>query len=295
MTHKRNTCADRSANMSASRASCPGLAAFAALLVAGFMVIAAMALTAAGPASAQDNGDDQSSQQVIIKFATTDDFPPFNARDDEGVLVGFNIDLARAICLELGKTCEIKAYPWSKLFELLNKGEVSALIAAHRVNVETLAKADFTRPYFRTPGRFVVRRNGPKLKITPEGLDQRVVGVARGTAHEAYLNTFFRTSQIKRFETPEAARRALRTGKIEALFGDGISLVFWINGSLSQACCDLAGGPFLEPMFFGDGLAIAVKKGNRQMRILLERGLMRLRRNGRMLELVQRYFPRRIY
>ena len=234
-------------------------------------------------------------QQVILRFATTDDFPPFNARDDEGVLVGFNIDLARAICLELDKTCEIEARPWDELFNLLERGDADAIIAAHRINVETLALADFSFAYFRTPGRFALRRAGPQLEIPPEGLDQRKIGVAKGTAHEAFLNQFFRTSRITRFDGPEEARAALKAGDVEAIFDDGIGLVFWINGSLSEACCDLAGGPFLEPMFFGDGIGIAVKKGNREQRVQINRALDRLRRSGRLLEIVQRYFPRVVY
>lgn len=262
-----------------------------ALAICGFAALFLSSAAAQDDASLSQSPD----ERVIIRFATTDDFPPFNARDDEGVLVGFNIDLARAICRELEKTCEIEPYPWDELFDLLETDRADALIASHRVNVETLTRVDFTRPYFRTPGRFVSRRDGPELEITPEGLDRRSIAVAKGTAHEAFLNTFFRTSRIERYDTPEEAREALRTGEVDVLFGDGISLVFWINGSLSQACCELTGGPFLEPLFFGDGIGIAVKKGDRELRILLDEALERLWQNGRMLELVQRYFPRRVF
>lgn len=265
------------------------------VIASALLMVLAVILPSGTVAQDIDSEEPSPDQRVIIRFATTDDFPPFNALDDEGSLVGFNVDLARAICQELELTCEIEPYPWNELFDLLDMDRVDALIASHRVNVETLARADFTRPYFRTPGRFVVRRDGPALEITPEGLDRRTVAVAKGTAHEAFLNTFFRTSRIQRYETPEDAREALRTGQVDTLFGDGISLVFWINGSLSQACCELAGGPFLEPLFFGDGIAIAVKRGNREIRVTIDRALERLWQNGRMLELVQRYFPRRVF
>ncbi|MEO1720174.1 MAG: transporter substrate-binding domain-containing protein, partial [Pseudomonadota bacterium] len=152
-----------------------------------------------------------------------------------------------------------------------------------------------TTPYFWTPGRFATRRDGPALTITPRGLDRQRIGVAKGTAHEAFLQTFFRTSRIVRFETPEKARAALLENKVSAIFGDGIGLTFWINGSLSAGCCDLAGGAYLEPMFFGDGIAIAVKRGNRALRSDLNDAIAALRANGRMLELLQRYFPRKIF
>ena len=44
-----------------------------------------------------------------IRFLTTADFPPFNFRDDKGELVGFNVDLARALCADLGITCTVQA------------------------------------------------------------------------------------------------------------------------------------------------------------------------------------------
>ncbi|MEO1694896.1 MAG: transporter substrate-binding domain-containing protein, partial [Pseudomonadota bacterium] len=226
---------------------------------------------------------------------TTADYPPFNARDEDGVLVGINVDLARAICLELDVTCQVTSRPWEQLFPRLDSGDADAVIAAHRINVETLAKADFTRPYFYTPGRFVARRDGPALTISPRGLDRVRIGVAEGTAHEAFVQTFFRTSRVVRFKTPEAARAALSERTVDAIFGDGVSLTFWINGSLSGGCCDLAGGPYLEPIFFGDGIGVAVKRGNRALLTDLNDAIEALHANGRMLELLQRYFPRQIF
>lgn len=49
-----------------------------------------------------------------IRFLTTADFPPFNFRDDKGELVGFNIDLARALCNDLSIACTVQAWPWDQ-------------------------------------------------------------------------------------------------------------------------------------------------------------------------------------
>lgn len=235
------------------------------------------------------------AERPVLRFATTDDFPPFNARDEDGALVGFNVDLAQAICLDLNRTCEIVTHPWEALFDVLAAGQADAVIASHRINVETIAKADFAAPYFRTPGRFAARRDGEALTVSPAGLDRKRIGVAKGTAHEAFIQTFFRTSDIVRFDTPEAARAALRDSEVNLIFDDGIGLVFWINGTASRGCCDLAGGPYLEPLFFGDGIGIAVKRGNRALKREINESLVAIREAGRMLELMQRYFPRRVY
>lgn len=239
--------------------------------------------------------DDTAPRRVVIRFLTDSDFPPFNFYDEDGVLVGFNVDLARAICLELNTSCDIKARPWDELFAGLKSGEADAVIAAHKVTAAALNDVAFTERYFHTPGRFAARKETTQVDMTPSGLDGKRIAVARGTAHEAFLKAFFRDSPLAVYENADLAREALAAGKADFLFDDGISLAFWLNGTLSRQCCEMRGGPFLEPKFFGEGLAIAVPKGDPQIRLLLNKALERVRASGRFEELVQRYFPFRIY
>ncbi len=239
--------------------------------------------------------DTAPTRRVVIRFLTDSDFPPFNFYDEDGVLVGFNIDLARAICLELGTSCDIKARPWEELFTDLKKGEADAVIAAHKVTASALKDIDFTDRYFHTPGRFAGRKDEPQVEMSPSGLDGKRIAVARGTAHEAFLKAFFRDSPLAIYENADLAREALAAGKADFIFDDGISLAFWLNGTLSRQCCEMRGGPYLEPKFFGDGIAIAVPKSDPGIRLLLNKALDRVRASGRFEELVQRYFPVRIY
>ena len=237
----------------------------------------------------------ETPRRVVVRFLTDSDFPPFNFYDEDGVLVGFNVDLARAICLELNTSCDIKARPWDELFAGLKNGEADAVIASHKVTADALNQVAFTERYFHTPGRFAGRKDSPAVEITPTGLDGKRIAVARGTAHEAYLRAFFRDSSLAVYENVDLAREALQAGKADFLFDDGISLAFWLNGTLSRQCCEMRGGPFLEPRFFGDGIAIAVPKDDTDIRVLLNKALDRVRASGRFEELVQRYFPVRIY
>lgn len=239
--------------------------------------------------------DEPAPRRVVIRFLTDSDFPPFNFYDEDGVLVGFNVDLARAICLELQTSCDIKARPWDDLFAGLKSGEADAVIAAHKITAKALGDVAFTDRYFHTPGRFAGRKEQPALEMTPSSLDGKRIAVAKGTAHEAYLKTFFRDSPLALFENADLAREALAAGKADFVFDDGISLAFWLNGTLSRQCCEMKGGPFLEPSFFGDGIAIAVPKSDPEIRTLLNDALKRVRASGRFEELVQRYFPVRIY
>ena len=202
------------------------------------------------------------TRRVVVRFLTESDFPPFNFYDEDGVLVGFNVDVARAICLELNTACDIKVRPWGELMPALKRGDADAVIAAHAVTPQALAAADFTDRYFYTPGRFAGRTGGERPEMTPEGLEGKRIGVAKNTAHEAFLKAFFRLSAIRSYESADLARDALIQNQVDFVFDDGISLIFWLHGTASKRCCELEGGPYLEPRFFGDGIAIAVPKND---------------------------------
>jgi polar amino acid transport system substrate-binding protein len=235
------------------------------------------------------------TRRFAIRFLTDSEFPPFHYYDEEGVLTGFDIDLARAICVEAGTQCDIRARPWGQLLPALARGEADAVIAAQRITTSLVRDFDVTDRYFFTTAWFAGPRGGERLATTPEQLERRRIAVARGSPHEAYLRTFFRESAIEALATVEEAREAVRLGRADLVFGDGIGLIFWVNGSLSQECCELKGGPYFEPRFFGDGLAITVPRQDGDLKRLINRTLDRLRRNGRYEELMLRYFPNRVF
>ena len=270
---------------------------FALLAVLAFTPVVSMAQDEAPddvPTAAQADANEP-TKRVVVRFLTEGDFPPFNFYDEDGSLVGFNVDLARAICLELNTACDIKVRPWGELLLALRRGEADAVIAAHAVTPQSLAEVDFTDRYFQTPGRFAARRGGDQIEITPETLESKRIGVAKNTAHEAFLRAFFRSSAIQSFENADLARDALIQGQVDYIFDDGIGLVFWLHGTASKRCCELKGGPYLEPKFFGDGIAIAVPKTDSQIKTLINGALTKLRASGRLEELVERYFPVKVY
>jgi polar amino acid transport system substrate-binding protein len=240
-------------------------------------------------------GEAAETRRVVVRFLTEGDFPPFNYLDEDGVLNGFNVDLARALCNEIGAACDIRVRPWDELLVALKRGEADAIIAGHAVTADALRDVEFTDRYFYTPGRFAAKIETEKVEITPDQLYNRSIAVARGTPHEAFLKTFFRDSRVQVFQTAEQAREALQQGKTDYVFDDGIGLAFWINGTLSRRCCELRGAPFFEPRFFGDGVAIAVPRNDPQIKALLNAALQKVRASGRFDELVSRYFPHRVF
>jgi polar amino acid transport system substrate-binding protein len=231
------------------------------------------------------------SRVTLIRFLTEIDYPPFNYAEPDGSHAGFNIDLARMICEELRITCTIQMRRFDTLLDALADNRGDAVMASIAVTPQTRGRVDFSDPYYRTPARFVARREATIDDVRPEQLEGKKVAVVAGTAHEAYLKTLFTEVELRAYPTPEAARNALRAGEVDLLFGDGVSLAFWLNGSNSAGCCAFRGGPFTESRYFGEGVGIAVRRGNDTLRLAFNWALFRLWEKGRFTDLWLRYFP----
>ena len=231
------------------------------------------------------------SRIKVIRFLTETDYPPFNFAGPDGNPQGFNVDLARLMCEELKIGCTVQMRRFETLIPSLNENRGDAVIASIAATPETRAKVDFTDPYYRSPARFVARRDSPIEDVVPEKLEGRKVAVVAGTAHEAYLKALFPEVELRAYPNSDVARLALRRGDVDLLFGDAISLAFWLNGTSSENCCAFRGGPYLDSRYFGEGIGIAVRKGNDPMRLALNWALFRVWEQGRFTDLWLRYFP----
>jgi polar amino acid transport system substrate-binding protein len=127
--------------------------------------------------------------------------------------------------------------------------------------------------------------------VRPADLEGKRIGVIAGTAHEAYLRTLFTEVELHSYPNADDVRAALKRGEIDMLFGDGIALSFWLNGTDSGGCCVFRGGPFTESRFFGEGVGIAVRRGNTLLREAINWALFRLWESGKYTDLWLRYFP----
>ena len=267
-----------------------------------FLAVFLLLLTAAHASSIPDFWDPQHRVEKpdlntirLIRFVTQDDYPPFDFAAPDGSLTGFNVDLARAICTELSVSCTIQARRWDTILNAIESGKADAAAASLAITAENRKRVAFTEPYYRTPARFVAYKSSAFPNPIPETLVGVPIGVEAHTAHEAYLRAFFPRSDIRTYETAAALLSALKRKEVPIIFGDGISLALWLNGSDSQNCCAFKGGPYTESRFFGEGVGIAVRKGNENLRVALNYALRRLSEDGVYADLYLKYFPLGFY
>ncbi len=232
------------------------------------------------------------SAVLAIRFLTSSDFPPFNYRDDKGLLVGFHLDLSAAICEVLEVSCTVQAWPWDQAADALADNQGDALIAGLAIDSASAARFDFSDIYLLLPARFVtsaVAANGFDI----DSLAGKQIAVRQGSAHDLFLQRHLPDITRKPFETEIAALEAVKSGTIEAYFGDAMRASFWLNENLQ--CCSFAGAPYFNPKMFGEGFAIAVPAGRGSVRKAINFALSRLKRNGKLDELYLQWFPVSFY
>ena len=243
---------------------------------------------------------DPSAREVVpepgavpaIRFLTTADFPPFNYRDKSGALVGFNIDLAHSICTELAIACTVQSWPWAQAAKALADNQGDALIAGLAMTPENGALFDFSSIYLGLPGRFVTTIAGAR-SFDPQHLTGKLEADRRGTPHADFVTRYLPQAKLTPFDSEIDALTAVRNGKADVYFGDGLRASFWLNDN--PGCCAFAGQPYFRPDLFGEGMSIAVSAGHDAVRKALDAALVRLKRNGVMDELYLRWFPVSFY
>ncbi len=226
-----------------------------------------------------------------IRFLVAADFPPFVYRTGRGRLTGYAMGVANALCAEVRVKCDFIEVPWDRLAGALSNGVGDVILAGPRLTPENAEVMDFTRPYLRALGVFAVRREGLIREATGQAMAGRRIGVVKNTVHAAWLRHAFGHSRIHQYGDFRQAAEALRTGRVDALFGDWLQLGFWVRGSASRECCRMLPGWFAARDFTWNDTVMAVKRGNRALRRVLDRYLDILDSEGRLALMAMRFLP----
>ncbi|GAB4516830.1 MAG: transporter substrate-binding domain-containing protein [Roseibium sp.] len=229
-----------------------------------------------------------------IQFLATDDYPPFVFRDPQGRLTGFNVDLARALCQELGSSCALRIKDFDVLLPALDEDEGDAIISGLSRRLPVTRNLSFTEDYLKLPARFVVPA-ARAADFDEQALTGLTIAVVAGSRHEAFAMEFWPEAEIVAYETVGGAREAVASGAADAHFGDGLSLSFWLPSEAAGGCCVFAGGPWLEPGYFDEGMAIATRAEDPERAAALSYALRQLHLKGVYRELYLRYFPLSFY
>ena len=229
-----------------------------------------------------------------IRFVTSDDFPPFNFVDGSGLITGFNVEVARAICTRLAIPCTVQVRPFPLLLEAVRENRADAIAAGVADTPALRRHLAYSVPYFREPARFV-RRWPALVEPSPRSLSGKSVGVLAGSRYADFIGDFFPTSKLRPATTEAELFSLLKGGEVDAVFAGAVGASFWLAGPVAKGCCAFSGGAYTEPAYFGDGMKIAVAADNTALKASIDGALRALDADGTMADLALRFFPESLY
>ena len=240
---------------------------------------------------AEDGGAAPSiAGQQVFQLLGDQDFAPFSFASQTGPS-GLAVEMALAACAEAKITCQVTLLPFKDLLPALAERRGDVVISGPRIDEAALKTSDATRPYFRTLGRFAVQSGSTLGKANAADMNSKRIGAVKATSHEAWLVAHFTSSEIVAFDTPTAAQEALRTGGVDAIFGDNLQIIYWMAGEASQKCCRILDGAFSDSDFFSRNIAFFVRNDRPDLRAALDFGLDQLQTKGTTDAIFNRYVP----
>jgi polar amino acid transport system substrate-binding protein/arginine/ornithine transport system substrate-binding protein len=223
-------------------------------------------------------------------------YPPFSEVTADGTVVGFDVDIAAALCAEIGETCTWRLTRWERMIPALTGDVCDAIIASMSDTDDRRRLIDFTERYYRSPVRFVGPAGAAGTGAdSPEALAGMVVGVQRGTINQLYMERHHPATALRLYGSQEHVLLDLGLGRIDAVLGEAVQLdAGFLKTPAGQGFAFLGAGRF-DPEIQGRGAAIGVRKQDAALRDRLSAAIAAIRADGRYQAIAGRYFDVDIY
>lgn len=229
------------------------------------------------------------AQDMKLKIGTEGAYPPFNNLEADGSLVGFDIDIARALCEEMNAECEFVTQDWDGIIPALQAGKFDAIIASMSITEERMEKVSFSEKYYNTPPAVAVPKDSDIAGSSPQDLAGKVIGVQGSTTHSNYSEATYTDSDVKLYPTADEYKLDIVNGRLDAVVDDIIVLEEWL-ASDDGACCKIAGTITPVAEIHGLGAGIAVRKGEEDLADKFSAAIKAIRDNGVYKEINDKYF-----
>lgn len=241
-------------------------------------------LSVASPALAQDK----------LRIGVEGAYPPFSFKQADGSLSGFDIDVAMALCAQMKRECELVEQDWDGMIPALKAKKFDAIVASMSITEERKRQIDFTEKYYKTPARVVAPKDAG-FEGTAEGLAGKRLGVQRGSTHQCYAEKMFPKAEIVLYGTQEEVFRDLALGRIDAELSDSLISQEGFLSKPEGAKYAFLAGDHTDLDCYGEGVGIAVRKGEEELRDAFSAAIKVIRDNGAYKEINDKYFPFDIY
>ncbi len=252
--------------------------------ILAIVALAAFAATSSWAAMAQE--------RLAVRIAVEGAFPPFNYVDANNTLQGFDVEIAKALCLKATLDCTFLIEKWDAMIPDLLDKRYDAIVSSMSMSAERREKVAFTEKYYDSPSIFIVRKGSAIVNMTPEGLRGVKLGVTLATAQAAFAEKFYKpASIISIFPMSPDLYNGLANGSVDAIMEDKLAVYDWLTNTKAGQCCEFRGPDVTNVTYFGEGAGIALRPTDNALRDRFNLALRAIKDDGTYDAINAKYFP----
>lgn len=231
-----------------------------------------------------------------LRIGTDPTYAPFESKNAQGELVGFDIDLAKELCKRIQTQCSFIEQPLDALIPSLKAKKIDAIMSSLSITEKRQQEIAFTDKLYAADSRLVVAKGSP-VQPTLEALKGKRVGVLQGTTQETYGNVHWAPKgvEIVSYQGQDNIYSDLTAGRIDAAFQDEVAAS---EGFLKQPVGKdyQFGGPSIkDEKLFGVGTGMGICKDDDELRLALNKAFAQMRADGTYEKLAKKYFDFNVY
>ena len=266
-----------------------------------FIIFAFIVSCGGGDKAAADNTaenntatiEDNSLQKVKdagkLVLGLDDTFAPMGFRDENGEVVGFDIDLAKEVANRLGVALEIKPIEWSSSILSLNKGDVDVLWNGVTINEARKQQINFSKPYLNNK-LVIVKAIDDNTINSKDDLTGKVLGVQVGSNDEALTAdpSSKNAKEIRRYDVNVNAFLDLQAKRIDAVVIDEVAAQYYISEKKAPFVV-VDNSPLTEELY-----GIGFRKSDAQLLAEVDKILDEMRADGTAAKISEKWFAKDI-
>jgi len=237
----------------------------------------------------------QAKETKVVRLSSDFTYPPFNYKNSDGKPVGFDIEIADALCAEAKLTCEWVTQSWDGLIPGLLSRKSDVIMASMRITEERKKRILFTDKYYQTPASFVAKKEA-SFTIDKAGLKGKTIGVQIGTIHDNYVTKVYGdVAEIKRYAGQDEVYIDLANGRLDTAFANSDQLVLAFLEKDHGTGFALKGALVTDKAYVGEGTALALRKKDKALAEKFNKAIAAIRKNGTYEKIASSYFTFDIY
>ena len=224
------------------------------------------------------------AQERPLRIAFDVPYEPFEYRTPEGELTGFEVELAEAMCEQMNRECDFVVQAWDGMIPGLMARKYDAIMSSMSITEQRAKRVLFSEPYYRTPGGWFAKKSTSVDVTDRSAMEGRVVGVQRGTTMDNYVTeNLGNIVEVKRYTTADDMRLDLESDRLDLVFVDyPVGEEYFLTKDNFKEIG--------EPVKLGEGVAVAMRKRDRELAKEINKALETLKNDGTYDTIMNRYF-----